>query len=159
MKENVTISTALYEPRKINLHQMIMNGKMFSPVHLDALYLHLFQYPNDKGEEVNELEVQFADWFDEWNYVLDEKIASIEFKDIGNHDLLQMLQDRFEETGELLSFTGDEVILAIPQEFIINDTATSHKDAFDFDAFVKSLNEMILSCWSSPSEPSERLSK
>lgn len=152
MKENVAISTALYEPRKINLHQMIVNGKIFSPVHLDALYLHLFQYPNDKGEEVNELEIQFADWFDEWNYVLDEKIASIDFKDIGNHDLLQMIKDRFEETGEMLSFTGDEVILAIPQEFIINNTATSHKDAFDFDSFVKSLNEMILSCWSMSSE-------
>ena len=64
-----------------------------------------------------------------------------------------MIKDRFEETGEMLSFTGDEVILAIPQEFIINDTATSHKDAFDFDAFVKSLNEMSLSCWSmSPKE-------
>lgn len=159
MKENVAISTALYNPREINLHQMIVNGKLFSPVHLDALYLHLFQYPNDKGEEINEIEIQFADWFDEWNYVLDEKIASIEFKNIGNHNLLQMLQDRFEETGELLSFADDEVILAIPQEFIINDTATSHKDAFNFDAFVKSLNEMILSCWSSPSEPSERLSK
>lgn len=152
MKENVAISTALYEPRKINLHQMIVNGKIFSPVHLDALYLHLFQYSNDKGEEINELEIQFADWFDEWNYVLDEKIASIEFKDIGNHDLLQMLQDCFEETGELLSFTDDAVILAIPQEFIINNTATFHKDAFDFDAFVKSLNEMILSCWSMSSE-------
>lgn len=159
MKENVTISTALYEPREIILHQMIVNGKMFSPVHLDALYLHLFQYPNNKGEAINALEIQFADWFDEWNYVLDEKIASIEFKDIGNHDLLQMLQDRFEETGEMLSFTDDAVILGIPQEFIINNTATLHKDAFDFDAFVKSLNEMILNCWSMSSKPSERLSK
>ena len=161
MKENVAvaISTALYNPREITLHQMIMNGKTFSPVCLDSLYLHLFQYPNNKGEAINELEIQLADWIDEWSYTLDEKIASIEFKDIGNHDLLQMLQDRFEETGELLSFTGDAVILAIPQEFIINNTATFHKDAFDFDAFVKSLNEMILSCWSSPSEPSERLSK
>lgn len=159
MKENVTISTALYEPREIILHQMIVNGKMFSPVHLDALYLHLFQYPNNKGEAINALEIQFADWFDEWNYVLGEKIASIEFKDIGNYNLLQMLQDRFEETGELLSFTDDAVILAIPQEFIINNTATSHKDAFDFDAFVKSLNEMILNCWSMSSEPSEMLSK
>ena len=145
MKENVTISTALYEPREIILHQMIVNGKMFSPVHLDALYLHLFQYPNNKGEAINALEIQFADWFDEWNYVLGEKIASIEFKDIGNHNLLQMLQDRFEETGEMLSFTDDAVIF--------------HKDAFDFDAFVKSLNEMILNCWSMSSKPSERLSK
>lgn len=154
MKENVAvaISTALYGPREITLHQMIMNGKTFSPVYLDSLYLHLFQYPNDKGELINELEIQLADWIDEWSYTLDEKIASIEFKDIGNHDLLQMIRDRFEETGELLSFTDDAVILGIPQEFIINNTATFHKDAFDFDAFVKSLNEMILSGWSMSSE-------
>ena len=159
MKENVTISTALYQPREIYLHQMIMNGKTFSPVHLDALHLHLSQDSNDKGEEINELEIHLADWIDEWIHTLDEKVASIEFKDIGNHDLLQMVRDRFEETGELLSFTGDAVILGIPQEFIINNTATFHKDAFDFDSFVKSLNEMILSCWSMSSEPSEMLSK
>lgn len=154
MKENVAvaISTALYHPREINLHQMTMNGKLFSHVYLDSLYLHISQYPNDKGEVINELEIQLADWIDEWSYKLDEKVASIEFKDIGNHDLLQMIRDRFEETGELLSFTGDTVILAIPQEFIINNTATFHKDAFDFDAFVKSLNKMILSGWSMSSE-------
>lgn len=154
MKENVAvaISTVLYNPREITLHQMIMNGKTFSPVYLDALHLHLFQDSNDKGEVINELEIHLADWVDEWIYTLDEKVALIEFKDIGNHDLLQMIRDRFEETGELLSFTGDAVILAIPQEFIINNTATFHKDVFDFDAFVKSLNKMILSGWSMSSE-------
>lgn len=152
MKENVAISTALYQPSEISLHQMIMNGKMFSPIHLNSLYLHLFQYPNDKGEIINELEIQLADWIDEWNYALEGQIASVEFKDIGNHDLLQIIKDRFEETCEMLSCTDDTVILAIPQEFIINNTATFRKDAFNFDAFLKSLNKMILSCWSMPTE-------
>lgn len=152
MKENVAISTTLYQPREMSLHQIVMNGKTFSSIHLNALYLDLFRYLNDKGEAINELKIQLVDWTSRINYVLEGDVASIKFKDIGNHNLIEMIQNRFDEIGEMLDLTSHSTTLKIPKEFIINNTTTFNKDAFDFDSFVKSLNEMILSCWPMPSK-------
>lgn len=152
MKENVAISNTLYQPREMPLHQIVMNGKTFSSIHLNALYLDLFRYMNDKGKVINELKIQLVDWTSPINYVFKYNVASIKFKDIGNHNLIEMIQNRFEETGEILDLTSHSTTLKIPKEFIINSTSTFNKDAFDFDSFVKSLNEMILSCWPMPSK-------
>lgn len=152
MKENVAISNTLYQPREMPLHQIVMNGKTFSSIHLNALYLDLFRYMNDKGKVINELKIQLVDWTSPINYVFEYNVASIKFKDIGNHNLIEMIQNRFEETGEILDLTSHSTTLKIPKEFIINSTSTFNKDAFDFDSFVKSLNEMILSCWPMPSK-------
>lgn len=84
--------------------------------------------------------------------MLEGDVASIKFKDIGNHNLIEMIQNRFDEIGEMLDLTSHSTTLKIPKEFIINNTTTFNKDAFDFDSFVKSLNEMILSCWPMPSK-------
>lgn len=150
MKENVAISTTLYQPSEMPLHQIAMNGKIFSSIHLNALYLDLFRYLNDKGEAINELKIQLVDWTSRINYVLEGDVASIKFKEIDNHNLIEMIQNRFDETDEMLDLTSHSTALKIPEEFIINNETTFNKDTFDFDAFIKSLHKMIFSCWSTP---------
>lgn len=152
MKENVAISTTLYQPREMSLHQIIMNGKTFSSIRLNALHLDLFRYPDDKGKVINELKIQLVDWTSRINYVLEGVVASIKFKDIGNHDLIEMIQNCFEETDEILDLTSHSTTLKIPKEFIINNETTFNKDTFDFDAFIKSLHKMIFSCCPTSSE-------